>query len=197
MKCQTCDSTTPHRVCNSCQTKTHNRLTEIPTLQTILAADPWIKLPKQADSERPTKTTTTGAPADLHILTLLDRRTDARAHLTPHLQAIQQQMNATPTTPPDTATTCSQLQKLLPWATTSYTEIATLITEIHKQHNLLDRAITGHHQKPKAIPCPVIHPDTGQCTGKLRMSPDLTITCNNCKSTWNYDLWARLARLLA
>lgn len=184
MTCQTCHTETPDNICTGCEKQTDNRLRDIPRLQTILSSDPWNKLPRHTTNDRPQRSPTTGAPADLHILSLLDHRTDAGATITPHLQAIRHLIGSTTKLATDTPNICNQMRQLLPWAITNYPDISTLINDIRLQHNLLHRAITGT-APPAKTKCPTNTAETGPCPGNLHLQADSTITCDTCTTTWH------------
>lgn len=197
MKCATCQNHTSRRICQACETATGKNLYRIPELHMQLSRDTWAKTPKRTESERPARAATTGAPADLHVISLLDRRTDARAELTPHLHAISQLMDATPPQTLNITELCTRLQIVLPWAVEHYPDIGTLVRTARTQTTLLHNAIEGTPPPARRVPCPVIHPETGACTGTLKMDADATITCRACQSSWEYENWTRLGRLFA
>lgn len=192
-QCYECgqEQTTQTYMCEKCQKRVQRQLAEIPILHSTLSGNAWMKLPAQHLEEKTSRQVSTGAPADLYLLGLVDRRTDARAVLGATLAHWRFSI------PPDLASICSRLSDLLPWAAAEYSDITDFAHDVRHQHSKLDRAVNGGRRPPKPVPCPVFLPDTGQCSGHLYLHADGTVTCERCGSVWHFDDWRRLGALFA
>ena len=184
-------------VCQHCQRATIRRLKEIPKLHQALASDDWLKMPERLDSERPQRSARSGAPANLHVLALLDSRTDVRAVLRSWIEEIHDRLGSQTAPPTDVKDLSARLVELMPWAASNHPAVADLMYEVSQQHSALERVVTGSRQSPKPVPCPVVLPDEGECTGTLHMDREGTVTCRECGSVWQFDDWRRLGALLA
>jgi hypothetical protein len=184
-------------LCQKCQRVTTSRLVEIPKLHAVLASDDRLKLPERSDLERPSKSATRGAPANLHVLALLDRRTDARAVLAPWVEEAHERMGANTPVPRELAVLCARLVELMPWCAKSLPAAGDLVREVKEQHLALERVVTGERRSPRPVPCPVVLPEEGDCPGTLKIEGDGSVSCNRCGSVWPYDSWRRLGALLA
>lgn len=188
--CQTQQETELY-LCVKCQRRIVSHLEAIPVLHQVLVDNAWMKLPSQNLEEKTTRQVSTGAPADLYILSLTDRRSDARAVLGSHL------CRWGFTVPPDTASICRRISDLLPWASGKFTNIDELVWDVNRQYGKLDRAVHGGRRPPAPVGCPVFVPGAGQCSGRLYLHSDGTVTCDQCGSVWHFDDWRRLGALLA
>ncbi len=184
-------------LCNDCQKKTVRRLSVIPKLHSVLNSDPWLKLPERVESERPARSATRGAPANLHVLSLLDKRTDVRSVLRPWVEEINERLEITTKPPLSVFGLCNRLTELMPWCASNHPAAADLVEEIKTQYVALDRVVTGARIPPKPVACPVILPDSGPCRGFLILHRDGAVSCQECKSVWPYESWQRLGALLA
>ena len=184
-------------LCKNCQRKTLRRLAEIPKLHTILGSDPWLKMPQRVESERPSRSANRGAPANLHVLSLLDKRTDVRSVLRPWIEEINERLKIESLPPSDVLGLCDRLSELMPWCASNHPAAGDLVQEVRTQHVALDRAVTGARTPPSPVPCPVILPETGPCEGTLLLQFDGAVSCRECDSVWPYESWQRLGALLA
>jgi hypothetical protein len=90
----------------------------------------------------------------------------------------------------------ARLLNALPWAVRQFAEIGRLKQEVLDEHSKLERAAMGDRRPPKPVPCPVFVPEVGQCTGRLFLHKDGTVSCAECGSVWQYEQWTQLGRLL-
>lgn len=190
----------PGFVCTSCERKTVRRLWRIPGLHAVLSDSTALKTPEVGDTERRSPGPTRGAPANLHALSLVDRRTDVRAVLSPWLEDIRERQNrgAGPSAAQlPVRDLCERLAAAMPWCVERLEVCALLVSEVRQQHALLNRAVVGERKPPSPVPCPVVLPDEGPCTGRLILHQDGSISCRVCESTWSFVEWQRLGGLLA
>jgi uncharacterized Zn finger protein (UPF0148 family) len=184
-------------ICADCQKSTMQRLYEIPQLHRVLDSDPWLKMPERVENERPMRSTAQGAPVNLHVLSLLDARTDARAVLTPWVEEIHERLQVSARIPRDLLGLCRRLIELMPWVAPNFTAAGDLVHEVRDQHSALVQVVSGSRKPPKPVRCPVVLPEGGECKGTLRLHPDGTVTCPACDSVWPFESWRRLGSLLA
>ena len=199
LQCAACKNTKPDDwvICTNCQRKTTEVLRKIPTLHRMLSDSATLKLPEQSQQERRSKETPYGAPANLHAIMLVDKRTDVRATLTPWLDEIYEAMGLDTPFPHSVEAMCARMVELAPWWAANLQACPDMIQELRHQHGLLDRVVNGGRRPPSPVPCPVILPTTGQCLGSLHLHPDGSVTCPACSSEWAYENWRRLGALLA
>lgn len=184
-------------LCNNCQKTTVRRLREIPKLHAALADDDWFKLPERVENERPSRSATRGAPANLHVLVLLDKRTDVRAVFRSWVEEIHERLDSKTSPPSDVRGLSDRLIELIPWAASNHPAVGDLVFEVREQHSALERVVTGGRKPPKPVPCPVVLPDTGECEGILQLHDDGSVSCRECGSVWQFDDWHRLGALIA
>jgi len=184
-------------VCQNCQKAAVRRLHEIPKLHAALASDDWLKMPERVETERPARSATRGAPANLHVLALLDKRTDVRAVFGSWIEEIHERLKVQTRPPADVRGQSDRLVQLLPWVASNHPAAADLLLEVKQQHEQLERVVTGSRKPPKPVPCPVVLPEEGDCQGVLHLYKDGTVVCQQCGSTWPFDEWQRLGALLA
>ena len=184
-------------LCNNCQKTSVRWLREIPKLHAALDADDWLKMPERVEAERPARSATRGAPANLHVLVLLDKRTDVRAVFRSWVEEIHDRLGSNTKPPADVRALCDRLVELMPWAASNHPAVGDLVYEIKQQHKALERVVTGGRIPPKPVPCPVVIPDTGDCKGTLTLHDDGSVSCRVCGSVWQFDDWQRLGALLA
>jgi hypothetical protein len=142
------------------------------------------------------------APIRLEIVALLDHRTTTRtpddltpvlAILTAWAQLIREEKNLTKPKTPDTITTTTNLiHTHLPWITTQ-DFITDLAHELRQIKTALHSAIGDHAPRPVGT-CPIHHPDTGECGGKLYQDRygRMSVTCRKCGETWGETELRRL-----
>ena len=184
-------------ICAACHTWTIKRLQTIPKLHNRLVEDPMLKLPERGGEERRAKQTNHSAPANLHAISLIDPRTDVRSVLKPWVEDLFEQLQITDRVPSDVTLLCTRLVSMMPWCSSQHPASPDLVSEVKHQYMLLDRVVTGSRRPPSPIPCPVILPDTGPCTGTLVLHRDGTVSCRECESVWPFEQWQRLGALLA
>lgn len=183
-------------ICRPCQKKTARRLTEIPKLHAVLVSDTWLKVPERVESERKPGGKSYGAPANLRVLALVDKRTDVRAVLSPWIVDINALIGSVSVVPTDVRGVCDKLLSLLPWAASNHPAAGELVHEVAAQFVALDRVVSGSRRPPAPVPCPVVLPDSGPCSGFLSLRPDGAVTCRGCGSRWEFEDWRRLGSLL-
>jgi hypothetical protein len=142
------------------------------------------------------------APIRLEIVALLDHRTTTRtpddltpvlAILTAWAQLIREEKNLTKPKTPDTITTTTNLiHTHLPWITTQ-DFITDLAHELRQIKTALHSAIGDHAPRPVGT-CPIHHPETGECGGKLYQDRygRMSVTCRKCGETWGETELRRL-----
>lgn len=184
-------------LCQRCLAATKRCLAEIPGLHSSLASDTWLKMPERSDLERPHRVASSGAPANLHVLSLLDARTDVRSVLKSWIEDVHERLGFRGNPPVDTPGLCARLDVLLPWCASRHPFVGEMVQEIRREHGSLLHLVEGTRKPPKPVRCPVYLPDSGPCTGALHLAHDGTVTCSDCKSTWQFDEWRRLGSLLA
>lgn len=184
-------------LCGHCQKSAVRWLREIPKLHEALAADDWLKMPERAEAERPQRSATRGAPANLHVLVLLDKRTDVRAVFRSWVEEIHDRLNTDTKPPTDVRGLSDRLIELMPWAASNHPAVGDLVFEIREQHTALDRVVTGSRKPPKPVRCPVVLPEKGECEGTLTLHRDGSVSCRACDSVWQFEDWQRLGALLA
>lgn len=184
-------------LCQRCQRVTVERLDEIPRLHHVLSSNDWLKVPERGEYERMSKGAARGAPANLHVLALVDRRTDARAVLTPWVEEVHERLNATTAIPSELKVLCARLVELMPWIASNHDAAGDLVREVKEQHAALEQVVLGTRRAPKPVPCPVVLPDVGPCSGTLSIQSDGSVVCVRCESVWEFTEWRRLGALLA
>ena len=142
------------------------------------------------------------APVRLDVVALLDPRTTARnpGDLIPVLAILQawatlirEERNLTPCNPTPTVTReAATLIAHLDWITTQ-PFIDELARELREVKSALHSAIGDHAPRPVGT-CPVIHPETGDCGGKLYQDRygGMSVTCRKCGETWGETELRRL-----
>ena len=142
------------------------------------------------------------APVRLDVIALLDRRTLARhpGDLIPVLAILEawatlirderqlQPCRSQATVTSEAGTLLSHLDWIIcqPW-------VDDLAREIRDVKSALHSAIGDHAPRPVGT-CPVIHPDTGECGGKLYQDRygGMSVTCRRCGETWGETELRRL-----
>jgi hypothetical protein len=171
-------------------------LDAIPRLHEYLSAHPESHMRSTSYDQRRGSSFGPPAPVDLDILTLLHPASGTTAVLLKWTRAVDfaagfaQKLVAHP------AQLATRLRALLPWATANFIDIAQLKQEVIAEQSKLERATLGDRRPPKPVPCPVFVPDEGQCTGRLFLHRDGTVSCAECGSVWEYEQWTQLGRLM-
>jgi len=141
------------------------------------------------------------APVRLDVIALLDRRTLARhpgdlipvlAILEAWATLIRDQRKIRNPRITTVTTEASTLIAHLEWATTQ-PWIPDLAAELRDVKSALHSAIGDHAPRPVGT-CPVVHPDTGECNGKLYQDRygGMSVTCRRCGETWGETELRRL-----
>ena len=142
------------------------------------------------------------APVRLDVVALLDRRTLAQhpGDLVPVLAVLEawatlvrdernlQPCRATSTVTREVATLIAHLD----WIT-AQAWVPDLAAELRDVKSALHSAIGDHAPRPVGT-CPVVHPDTGECAGKLYQDRygGMSVTCRKCGETWGETELRRL-----
>ena len=146
------------------------------------------------------------APVRLDVIALLDRRTLARhpGDLIPVLAILEAWATLTrderQIRHPRTTTVTTEAGTLiahLDWASTQ-PWIPDMAAELRDVKSALHSAIGDHAPRPVGT-CPVIHPDTGECNGKLYQDRygGMSVTCRKCGETWGETELRRLGLMTA
>ena len=142
------------------------------------------------------------APVRLDVIALLDRRTLAQhpGDLVPVLAVLEawaalvrDERNLQPCRTASTVTReVATLIAHLDWITTQ-PWIPDMAAELRDVKSALHSAIGDHAPRPVGT-CPVIHPDTGECNGKLYQDRygGMSVTCRKCGETWGETELRRL-----
>lgn len=142
------------------------------------------------------------APLRLDVVALNDRRTIARfpGDLIPVLAILETwaqlvrdtRQLQTPTQPVTILRETATLHRNLDWLITQEW-IADLATELRDIKAALHSAIGDHAPRPVGV-CPIHHPDTGECGGKLYQDRygGMSVTCRKCGETWGETELRRL-----
>lgn len=142
------------------------------------------------------------APIRLEIVALLDKRTHTRtpddltpvlAVLTAWAQLIRETRNLNKPPRPDTITSTTNLiHTNLDWLA-AQEFITDLAHELRQIKTALHSAIGDHAPRPVGT-CPVIHPDTGPCAGKLYQDRygRMSVSCRQCGEVWGETELRRL-----
>lgn len=142
------------------------------------------------------------APIRLEVVALLDKRTHARtpddltpvlAVLTAWAQLIRENRNLRKPGKPDTITsTTDTIHRNLDWLATQEF-ITDLAHELRQIKTALHSAIGDHAPRPVGT-CPVVHPDTGECGGKLYQDRygRMSVSCTQCGEVWGETELRRL-----
>jgi hypothetical protein len=131
----------------------------------------------------------------LDVLGLLHPKTDARAVALRWLKKVQNQAGLA-ISAGSAQQVCRGLKQQLPWIAEHFEEAAQLKKELTAEYQKLERVVHGERKPPRPVPCPVVLPETGACTGRLFLHKDGTVSCKICGSVWEYENWARLGRLM-
>jgi hypothetical protein len=142
------------------------------------------------------------APVRLDVVALLDRRTIARhpgdivpvlAILEAWARLVREERKVQPcqrraTVTSEAGTLLGHLDWIIcqPW-------VDELAREIREVKSALHSAIGDHAPRPVGT-CPVIHPETGECGGKLYQDRygGMSVTCRKCGETWGETELRRL-----
>lgn len=142
------------------------------------------------------------APIRLEVVALLDKRTTTRtpddltpvlAILTAWAELIRDTRNLRKPTHPDTITSTTNLiHTNLDWLA-AQDFITDLAHELRQIKTALHSAIGDHAPRPVGT-CPVIHPDTGECGGKLYQDRygRMSVSCKQCGEVWGETELRRL-----
>ena len=142
------------------------------------------------------------APVRLDVVALLDRRTLAQhpGDLVPVLAVLEawaalvrDERNLK--TCRTTATVTREVGTLiahLDWIT-AQAWVPDMAAELRDVKSALHSAIGDHAPRPVGT-CPVVHPDTGECGGKLYQDRygGMSVTCRKCGETWGETELRRL-----
>ena len=175
-------------------------------IQTTTALLPYFlepgSAPEDTNQTRHRRGIDPAAPVRLEVIALLDKRTQARtpddltpvlAVLTAWAQLIRDERQLDKPTKPDTITSTSDLiHRHLPWLATQ-DFISDLAHELRQIKTALHSAIGDHAPRPVGT-CPVIHPDTGECGGKLYQDRygRMSVSCTTCGEVWGETELRRL-----
>lgn len=142
------------------------------------------------------------APVRLDVVALLDRRTIARhpgdivpvlAILEAWARLVREERQLQPcrreaTVTSEAGTLLGHIDWIIcqPW-------VDELAREIRDVKSALHSAIGDHAPRPVGT-CPVVHPDTGECGGKLYQDRygGMSVTCRKCGETWGETELRRL-----
>ncbi len=142
------------------------------------------------------------APVRLDVVALLDKRTIARhpgdivpvlAILEAWARLIREERQLQPcrreaTVTSEAGTLLAHIDWIIcqPW-------VDDLAREIREVKSALHSAIGDHAPRPVGT-CPVIHPDIGECAGKLYQDRygGMSVTCRRCGETWGETELRRL-----
>ena len=142
------------------------------------------------------------APVRLDVVALLDKRTIARnpGDIVPVLAILQawarlvreerqlQPCRRQATVTSEAGTLLAHIDWIIcqPW-------VDDLGREIREVKSALHSAIGDHAPRPVGT-CPVVHPDTGECGGKLYQDRygGMSVTCRRCGETWGETELRRL-----
>ena len=142
------------------------------------------------------------APVRLDVVALLDKRTIARhpgdivpvlAILEAWARLIREERQLQPcrrhaTVTSEAGTLLAHIDWIIcqPW-------VDDLAREIREVKSALHSAIGDHAPRPVGT-CPVVHPDTGECGGKLYQDRygGMSVTCRRCGETWGETELRRL-----
>lgn len=142
------------------------------------------------------------APVRLDVVALLDKRTIARhpgdivpvlAILEAWARLIREERQLQPcrrqaTVTSEAGTLLAHINWIIcqPW-------VDDLAREIREVKSALHSAIGDHAPRPVGT-CPVVHPDTGECGGKLYQDRygGMSVTCRRCGETWGETELRRL-----
>lgn len=142
------------------------------------------------------------APVRLDVVALLDRRTIAHnpGDLVPVLaileswaRLIREERQLQPCKRRTTVTSeAGTILAHLDWASTQ-PWIDELAKELREVKSALHSAIGDHAPRPVGT-CPVVHPETGECNGKLYQDRygGMSVTCRKCGETWGETELRRL-----
>jgi len=142
------------------------------------------------------------APVRLDVVALLDRRTIAQhpgdiipvlAILESWARMIREERQLQATQRQATVTSeAALILAHLDWAS-AQPWIDELAKEIRDVKSALHSAIGDHAPRPVGT-CPVVHPDTGECGGKLYQDRygGMSVTCRKCGETWGETELRRL-----
>lgn len=134
------------------------------------------------------------APVRLDVIALLDRRTLARnpGDLVPVLaileawaQFVRDERSLKLDRPKATVSSeTSLLIAHLDWIT-AQVWVPDMAAELRDAKSALHSAIGEHAPRPVGT-CPIVHPDTGECAGKLFQDQygRMSVTCRKCGETW-------------
>ena len=142
------------------------------------------------------------APVRLDVIALLDRRTLAQhpGDLVPVLAVLEawaalvrEERNLKPCRTTSTVTReVGTLIAHLDWIT-AQAWVPDMAAELRDVKSALHSAIGDHAPRPVGT-CPVVHPDTGECGGKLSQDRygGMSVTCRKCGETWGETELRRL-----
>ena len=142
------------------------------------------------------------APVRLDVIALLDRRTLAQhpGDLVPVLAVLEawaalvrEERNLKPCRTTSTVTReVGTLIAHLDWIT-AQAWVPDMAAELRDVKSALHSAIGDHAPRPVGT-CPVVHPDTGECGGKLYQDRygGMSVTCRKCGETWGETELRRL-----
>lgn len=198
------DPKTPKTGTLICQGHHHWLTNTLDDIQTTTALLPYFIEPGSTPDQntRYARGIDPAAPIRLEVVALWDRRTIAQNpdDLTPVLaileawaQLIRDERNLqTPKTPDTILSTTSLIHTHLDWLTTQ-THITDLAHELRQIKTALHSAIGDHAPKPVGR-CPVVHPDTGECTGPLYQDRygGMSVSCRRCGEVWDETELRRL-----
>lgn len=142
------------------------------------------------------------APVRLDVVALLDKRTIARhpGDIVPVLAILEawarlvrderqlQPCRRQTTVTSEAGTLLAHIDWIIcqPW-------VDELAREIREVKSALHSAIGDHAPRPVGT-CPIVHPDTGECGGKLYQDRygGMSVTCRRCGETWGETELRRL-----
>lgn len=91
---------------------------------------------------------------------------------------------------------CRWLDRHLDWACANHPAIADFYGELGRCHRALRIALGDRDIRPKIGTCPVILDDGAPCGGRLAMTGENTVQCQDCGTAWAQDRWLLLGQTL-
>lgn len=192
-----CSKDPAYSMCRSCERSLASKLRELSSLWILLVTHPemHVAVVGAFDSHHRVRFGPP-APVDLAVLDLMDARGPAYQSLMNWARDTQKRRK-TNTLIRNLAEACQYLATSSGWLARMEPASMTLYEEVGAYLTQVRRVVYGERRPPSPVPCPVFLPESGPCTGHLRLQTNGTVNCPKCGTVWQYEEWARLGAMIA
>lgn len=192
-----CSKDPSYKLCRVCEKSLRYNLRELGSLWLLLATHPEMHLAVVGafDSHHRVRFGPP-APVDLTVLDLIDTRGSAYKSVMEWAASVGK-ANKTARRLRNLSDATEYLAVQSGWVARYEPRAVELLEEIRAYLTHLRRVVYGERRPPGPVPCPVYLPESGPCSGHLRLQSNGTVNCPKCQTIWHYEEWARLGAMIA